>query len=485
MTRVTENKIKMIKIGDILEKKYEITGLLGTGGMAQVYLARDLELDREVAVKALANDKCHIEELSRCFIREAKNVAKLNHPNIVTIYAIGTTEDSDRQPYFIIEYYGRSLAERLNSFTMTLDEKLRLMVEVLKALEYSHKNKVVHRDVKPENIMFKESGEAVLIDFGISRSDEASWSGRFTQTGTTKGTPKYMSPEQCRGDVLDGRSDLYSAGIVLYEMLCGTVPFDKPELIQTMHEHIKTAPDYNKLEAVDIPKKLRSAVKRALMKRLDDRFQSAGKFIAEIESALSGESRPSKDPDDHYNKCPNKIRQPASPRHAGQRKSFLTFFKWLALFVIIVAAFYCLRDFRFNFNYSYYIRSGHIKYLIISVVLLTAFFFAATKIFYRPSKIIVFVEGPQFFLISRQFAKRIVTIGRDDCNDIVLHHPPYSENISRKHALLIISGSKIRIVDSGSKTGIYVNEKLVKKSVVRETDIIKIGTFILKVEKLK
>jgi serine/threonine protein kinase len=470
----------MIKVGDILEKKYEITGLLGAGGMAQVYLARDLELDREVAVKALARDKCHIEELARCFIKEAKNVAKLNHPNIVTIYAIGTTEDADRQPYFIIEFYGRSLAERLNSFTMTLEEKLRLMIEVLKALEYSHKNKVVHRDVKPENIMFKDSGEAVLIDFGISRSGDASCSGRFTQNGTTRGTPKYMSPEQCRGESLDGRSDLYSAGIVLYEMLCGTVPFDKPELIETMHDHIKIAPDYNKLEEIDVPKKLRSAVKRSLMKRPDDRFQNAGEFIAEIERTLSAERRQSEPAVRHNKNDMDKIHQPSTMKGFKQNISILNFFKWLILLVIIIGAFYCLRDFRFNHHNQ--IKSGHIRNLIFTAAFLAAVYFAAKKIFFKPSKIIVFVEGPQNFLISRQFAQRTVLIGRDDCNDVVLHHPPFSDNVSRKHAFLEVAGNKVRIVDNGSKIGVFVNEKPARKSAVKFGDIIKIGVFTLRVE---
>jgi serine/threonine protein kinase len=270
----------MIKPGDLIEDKYRIISQIGQGGMAVVFLAEDESLQRRTALKALPVNMIHDGSCVENFINEAKKAAQLNHPNIVTIFNVGKTDEG--QPYFIVEFFNESLKSRIGSGSFTLAKKMRTAECVLKGLKYAHSKGIVHRDIKPENIMFNERGEAVIIDFGIAKA--ASISKTATALGMTKGTPHYMSPEQCRGLQLDSRSDIYSMGIVLYEMLSGTVPFEAEDTPAIMHMQVYEPPDIARLQAAGTPEWLTAIVVRAIAKDPGHRYQTSGEFLAALEN---------------------------------------------------------------------------------------------------------------------------------------------------------------------------------------------------------
>lgn len=271
----------MIKSGDVLEERYRILNELGRGGMGAVFLAEDIDLNRKVAVKALPNFACEDSEEVKNFFNEAKKAAALKHPNIVTIYTVGTLPDG--QPYFALEYLGDNFSMRMRNGNMKLDEKLKAVVEVLKGLYYAHEKGFIHRDIKPENIMFNDVGEAVIIDFGIAKGGTVAKT--LTSAGMTKGTPHYMSPEQCKGQKLDPRSDLYSIGVVLYEALSGEVPFDAEETTAIMYLQVHEPPDLEKLNLAGVDRGLIGIVQKALSKRPEDRFQNAVEFSVALSQA--------------------------------------------------------------------------------------------------------------------------------------------------------------------------------------------------------
>ncbi len=207
-----------------LADRYRVERELGAGGMATVYLAHDVRHDRDVALKVLSAELA--ESLGRQrFVREIKLAARLNHPHILPLYDSG---ECDGLLYFVMPVMqGQTLRDRLQKDrTLPIDEAIRVATEVADALDYAHRHDVVHRDIKPENILLHE-GHAVVADFGIGKAiaAAASESSTFTQVGVTVGTPAYMSPEQATGDELDGRSDLFALGCLMYEMLTGDVAF--------------------------------------------------------------------------------------------------------------------------------------------------------------------------------------------------------------------------------------------------------------------
>lgn len=214
---------------------YKITKKLGQGGMATVYLAVQENLNRLVAIKLLDLDKIDNSRLSKRFIKEAKALSKLNHQNIVSIYDIGKYKN---YYYIVMEYLAKSLKDRLNKETKLNPTKaLYIIQSISDALFYAHTNGVVHRDIKPDNIMFRENGSPVLLDFGIAKYIDAKT--RLTKTGVSIGTPQYMSPEQCNAEKLDGRSDIYSLGVVLYEMLSGKIPYTANDIFGIAMKHLK------------------------------------------------------------------------------------------------------------------------------------------------------------------------------------------------------------------------------------------------------
>ena len=210
------------RLARTLAGRYEITKLLGRGGMAVVFLAQDLTLERQVAIKVLPPEMSHDPKLIPRFQQEAKTAAKLDHPNIIPIYRVESEGGLD---YFVMKYVtGNSLEQLLDQGPIPIDVARRVLREAALALGHAHKRKVVHRDVKPANIMLEEDGRVVLTDFGISKA--AQGASQLTGTGTIIGTPHYMAPEQAKGLEVDGRADQYSLAVVGHQILTGKQPFD-------------------------------------------------------------------------------------------------------------------------------------------------------------------------------------------------------------------------------------------------------------------
>jgi serine/threonine-protein kinase len=217
-----------------LDAEYEIIEELGRGGMAIVFKANEKQLDREVAIKVLPFSLAFDKEFVERFQREARTSAKLEHPSIIPIYRVGK---SGRIIYFVMKFLrGKPLSSVLAARgSLPPVEIKRILIDVSRALAYAHKKEIVHRDIKPDNIMFDEHGHAVVTDFGIAK---AASGGKLTGTGMSIGTPHYMSPEQAKAQSLDGRSDIYSLGVVGYQCLTGSVPFDGEDSFSIGYKHI-------------------------------------------------------------------------------------------------------------------------------------------------------------------------------------------------------------------------------------------------------
>ncbi len=254
---------------------YQIIRELGKGGMATVFLAIQESFGREVALKVMAPSLSADPDFHERFLREAQIVSRLVHPNIVTVYDVG---ERDGHHYLSMEYVkGKDLRHKRDN--LSLLERLRIIKEVAQALDYASKKGYIHRDVKPDNIMLREDdGRAVLMDFGIARTVEADMS--MTQTGTVIGTPQYMSPEQARGQKADHRADLYSLGVVLFQLLAGRVPYHAETPVAVALKHITEA-------VPKLPPKLRAfqpVIDRALAKEPGDRFQSGAEMVAALDT---------------------------------------------------------------------------------------------------------------------------------------------------------------------------------------------------------
>src|ERR1700751_5278194 len=202
--------------------KYEVTGMLGRGGMGRVYRAFDRQLGRDVAIKTLTEGFVGDSEMLERFYREAAKTGMLKHPNIVTVYDLG---EQDGSPYIVMEYVaGEALDKVIQSdLSLSLSAKLSIIEQVCHALDYAHRNDVIHRDVKPANVILQPDGVVKLLDFGIARQDKYDWG--LTRTGSGNGTIHYMAPERLRNQPFDGRSDLFSTGVILYQLLTGQLPF--------------------------------------------------------------------------------------------------------------------------------------------------------------------------------------------------------------------------------------------------------------------
>ncbi|MCP4151878.1 MAG: serine/threonine protein kinase, partial [bacterium] len=214
---------------------YRMDRKLGQGGMADVYLGVQENLEREVAIKILIPSLFRDKQFALRFIKEAQTAAQLIHPNIITIHDIGRVGDT----YFIVmEYLEESLHDRMKKRgSLTPKEALGIIKVIASAMDYAHQKGFIHRDIKPDNIMFRSDGSAVLVDFGIARAIDSTT--HLTRTGMSIGTPHYMSPEQCRGEKIDGRSDIYSLGVQLYELLTGKVPYKAENTAGIILKHIQ------------------------------------------------------------------------------------------------------------------------------------------------------------------------------------------------------------------------------------------------------
>ncbi|MEZ2372765.1 Stk1 family PASTA domain-containing Ser/Thr kinase [Arthrobacter sp. RCC_34] len=278
----------------VLNGRYELGDLLGRGGMADVYRGTDLRLGRDVAVKILRADLARDPQFLARFRREAQSVAGLNHVSIVAVYDSGEEIQGDgvdgvKAPYIVMEIVqGETLKDLLKAGEVSVDQAVEYTLGVLAALEYSHKAGIVHRDIKPGNVMVRsDSGRVKVMDFGIARAVTDS-SATMTQTQAVVGTAQYLSPEQALGETVDARSDLYSAGCLLYELLTGKPPFQGDSPVSVAYQHVQgIAVPPSKLNP-DVSGALDSVVAKAMRKRREDRFPDAAAFRRALRAALGG-----------------------------------------------------------------------------------------------------------------------------------------------------------------------------------------------------
>ncbi|MBM9620454.1 Stk1 family PASTA domain-containing Ser/Thr kinase [Streptomyces zhihengii] len=279
--------------------RYELGSVLGRGGMAEVYLAHDTRLGRTVAVKTLRADLARDPSFQARFRREAQSAASLNHPAIVAVYDTGEDMVYDSAagggagvsiPYIVMEYVdGSTLRELLHSGRKLLPERtLEMTIGILQALEYSHRNGIVHRDIKPANVMLTRTGQVKVMDFGIARAMGDSGM-TMTQTAAVIGTAQYLSPEQAKGEQVDARSDLYSTGCLLYELLTVRPPFVGDSPVAVAYQHVREEPQPPSNFDPEITPEMDAIVLKALVKDPDYRYQSADEMRADIEACLDGQ----------------------------------------------------------------------------------------------------------------------------------------------------------------------------------------------------
>ena len=278
------------RLGD----RYELGEPLGRGGMAEVLEGRDLRLGRRVAVKILRPDLAKDPAFQSRFRREAQSAASLNHPNIVAVYDTGEDILGDESasvvvPYIVMEYVdGQTLRQLLASGRRLLPERaLEITAGVLAALDYSHRHGIVHRDIKPANVMLTRTGDVKVMDFGIARA-LADASATMTAASAVMGTAQYLSPEQARGEVVDARSDLYSTGCLLYELLTGRPPFTGDSPVSVAYQHVSENPLPPSQVDPAVPPALDALVMKSLAKSPDDRYQTAADFRSDVEPAIAG-----------------------------------------------------------------------------------------------------------------------------------------------------------------------------------------------------
>ncbi|MFC9844164.1 Stk1 family PASTA domain-containing Ser/Thr kinase [Streptomyces sp. NPDC060223] len=271
--------------------RYELSHVLGRGGMAEVYLAHDTRLGRTVAVKTLRADLARDPSFQARFRREAQSAASLNHPAIVAVYDTGEDYiDGTSIPYIVMEYVdGSTLRELLHSGRRLLPERtLEMTIGILQALEYSHRAGIVHRDIKPANVMLTRNGQVKVMDFGIARAMGDSGM-TMTQTSAVIGTAQYLSPEQAKGEQVDARSDLYSTGCLLYELLTVRPPFIGDSPVAVAYQHVREEPQPPSVFDPEITPEMDAIVLKALVKDPDYRYQSADEMRADIEACLDGQ----------------------------------------------------------------------------------------------------------------------------------------------------------------------------------------------------
>lgn len=265
-------------------RQYQILSLLGAGGMGQVYLAKDTRLGRQVALKLLPAHLTQDSEIIRRFKKEAQAIVSLNHPNILTIHDFGETNGTH---YIVTEYVeGETLRQRLEQGNLLREELLNVAIQIVSALEAAHNEGIVHRDIKPENIMIRPDGFVKVLDFGLARITKSALSdgenSSITSPGRIIGTSNYMSPEQARGQQVDHRTDLYSLGVMLYEMCDGQLPFSGANsteiLINSLHQEPPSLNNKN------IPPQLEQLINRALRKDREMRIPDAGTMLRELKN---------------------------------------------------------------------------------------------------------------------------------------------------------------------------------------------------------
>lgn len=272
-------------IGRLISGRYRIEAVVGTGGMAVVYRALDLEKQQTVAIKVLRPEYESDREFVRRFSREAEAAAKMSHENIVNLLDVGIEGD---MRYIVMEYVdGMTLKEMIREEGhIHPDVALRMTLRILAAVDHAHRNGIVHRDIKPQNILVDRSGRIKVADFGIARL-KASQTTKLALDGSAMGSVHYLSPEQARGEVADEQSDLYSVGVVMYEMLTGRVPFDGETTVSVALKHVNEDPASMRLHSDRISRALDEVVMRALCKDKQRRYQTAAEMAADLRKTIS------------------------------------------------------------------------------------------------------------------------------------------------------------------------------------------------------
>ncbi|MGC1213877.1 MAG: Stk1 family PASTA domain-containing Ser/Thr kinase, partial [Micromonospora sp.] len=275
----------------LLGGRYQVGELLGYGGMAEVHRGRDLRLGRDVAIKMLRADLARDATFQMRFRREAQNAASLNHPAIVAVYDTGeeTAPTGETLPFIVMEFVnGRTLKEVLGAEGRLQPRRaLEICADMCAALEFSHRHGIIHRDIKPGNVMLTQTGQVKVMDFGIARA-LASGATTMTQTSAVIGTAQYLSPEQARGEAVDARSDVYAAGCVLFELLCGHPPFVGDSPVSVAYQHVREAPPTPSSINPDVNPAVDAIVLKALSKNPLNRYQSAGEMRADLLRAAAG-----------------------------------------------------------------------------------------------------------------------------------------------------------------------------------------------------
>ena len=265
--------------GIILGGRYELLEIVGEGGMSEVYKAKCNKLNRFVAVKILKKQFADNKEISQKFKREATAIANLSDTNIVNVLDVGTQDDID---YIVMEYIsGKTLKELINySGKLSYNTAIKIALQIAKALDCAHKNNIIHRDIKPQNILVTESGEVKVTDFGIAKSTD---SQTITNTTSIIGSAHYLSPEQAKGTYIDFRSDIYSFGIVLYEMVTGRLPFEGDSPVTVALKHLQEEPIPPKNINSAIPDSLNKLILKAIEKEPIKRYQNAKEIIQDLQ----------------------------------------------------------------------------------------------------------------------------------------------------------------------------------------------------------
>ncbi len=272
--------------------RYELGELIGYGGMAEVHRGRDTRLNREVAIKVLRADLARDPSFLTRFRREAHSAAGLNHPSIVSVYDTGEDDGPDGTPvpFIVMEYVeGRTLRDILKSAGRLPGRRaMEIGADICAALDFSHRNGIVHRDIKPANVMITPAGAVKVMDFGIARA-VADTSSTVTQTANVIGTAQYLSPEQARGETVDARSDVYSTGCLLYELVTGVPPFQGDSPVAVAYQHVRENPVMPSARNPDIPRAIDSIIMKALAKNQYNRYQTAGEMRADLQRALANQ----------------------------------------------------------------------------------------------------------------------------------------------------------------------------------------------------
>jgi serine/threonine-protein kinase len=271
-------------VGDVLADRYELEELVGTGGMSSVFRAHDRLLDRKVALKVLHQHYSNDDDYVERFKHEARSAAGLSHPNIVTVIDRG--EHGGRQ-FIVFEYVEGETLKRLieRRGPAPVPDALELGIQIARGLAFAHQRGLIHRDVKPQNVLLNGDGRAKVTDFGIARSMNVKHG--MTQTGTVLGTSDYIAPEQAQGQRVDEHSDVYSLGVVLYELLTSEVPFPGENFVAVAMRHINEEPPPVRDKRPDVSPRLDEAIRRAMAKQPEDRFPTMDAFCAELEACLA------------------------------------------------------------------------------------------------------------------------------------------------------------------------------------------------------